>query len=58
MTIADLYDMTFEEFHRFVMSDKPAARLLIGSEDRFQLLKLVTKNNTCVRRSPKFYIPT
>jgi hypothetical protein len=58
MKIADLYEMTFEEFHAYVLSDKAAARILIGTEERFQLLKLVTKNNTNVRRSPKFYIPT
>ncbi|MDD2540068.1 MAG: hypothetical protein PHH28_03370 [Desulfuromonadaceae bacterium] len=46
MDISDLYKLTFEEFRAFVLKDKTAAKILIGSEDRFNMLKVVTANNS------------
>lgn len=53
MKIADLYDMTFEEFHEFVVKNKDAARLLIGDQERFDTLKTVTRNNSRLKISCK-----
>jgi len=58
MKIADLYEMTYEEFRLFVINNKSEARRILETEERFNLLKLVTKKNSYIRTAPKFYIPT
>lgn len=58
MNIADLYKMTFPEFHDYVINNRVEARLLLETQERFDLLKIITKNNSLVRRSPQFYHST
>lgn len=58
MNIDDFYAMTFEEFREYVVNNKAEARRILETEERFNLLKLVTKNNSIVRRSPRFYVPS
>lgn len=58
MRISDLYEMTYEDFKEYVLNNKAEARRILETEERFNILKLVTRKNSILRRSPKFYIPT
>lgn len=55
MVIAELYKMTFEEFRAYVVNNRVEARLILETEERFNLLKIVTRNNSLVRQAPRFY---